>query len=178
MANLVRCPECGGIVGATQTTDEGAPCTCFEYERAMADNNPSSGTDVMPAETTTTVTKYCRICGKDLTGKKRLKDSLGYWCPECAEEDRARKEDKGTPCEQCHRKVPPDTLTSVDGKMMCSRCVREQRELRAPGSKRFRSVSHAAYKEHEKRNMLIMAGIAVILLILMVIAWQRFPGLH
>src|SRR3954471_19904404 len=113
MSQIVRCPDCGGIVGATEPSDEGAPCTCFNQQEFRSAD--PSGTDVMPAQSPQ---KICRICGKDLTGKKRLKDRLGYWCPECAEEDKKRIEEHGTKCEQCGRGVPEKSMTSVDGKML------------------------------------------------------------
>jgi hypothetical protein len=172
MPPIVRCPECGGIVGATEATDEGAPCTCFVQAHSA---DPSQGSE---AGSSSAPQKFCRVCGTDLTGKKRFKDALGYWCPECAEEDKRRKEETGTPCAQCGRNVPEDSMTSVDGKLMCTRCMREQRELRAPGSKKYRPISDRSYKESEKRNMLILAVVAVILVILMIVAWQRFPSLH
>jgi len=175
MPEIVRCPDCGGIVGASEPTDDGPPCTCFVQPSHRED--ASQGTDVMPSPGASPQ-KFCRVCGKDLTGKKRFKDTLGYWCPECAEEDKHRQEEKGTPCAKCGRKVPEQSMTSVDGKLICTRCVREERELRAPGNKKFRAISDRSYKEHEKRNMIILAVAAVVLIILMIIAWQRFPALH
>ena len=176
MAEIVRCPDCGGIVGATEATDEGPPCTCFGPP-AHSSADELHGTDVVPSPGSGSQ-KFCRVCGKDLAGKKRFKDALGYWCPECAEEDKHRQEEKGTPCAQCHRKVPEPSMTSVDGKLLCSRCVRENRQLREPGNKKFRVVSERQYKEDEKRNMIIMAVVLVVLLILMIIAWQRRPWAH
>jgi hypothetical protein len=171
MSEIVRCPECGGIVGATEATDDGPPCTCFGQPGFQADDDASS-TKMVSAPS---VQKICCMCGKDLAGHRRFKDSRGYWCPDCMKEDEKKSEATGTPCEQCGRKVPENSLTSVDGKRMCLRCVREQRELRAPGNKKFRTINDRTYKEHEKRNMVIMAVVAVILLILMFIAWQRRP---
>jgi hypothetical protein len=172
MSEIIRCPDCGGIVGATQVSDQGFPCTCFQKFEAHESEDESSGTKVMASPSKQ---KVCCMCGKDLSGKKRLKDSIGYWCPECAKEDNKKKEVHGTKCENCGRVVPEQSMTSVDGKKMCSRCVREQRQLRAPGNKKFRAISDGAYKEHEKRNMVIMAVVLVILVILMIVAWQRRP---
>jgi hypothetical protein len=174
MPEIVRCPDCGGIVGATEATDEGPPCTCFGPSVHHADDD-SGGTDVMPSQGSQ---KFCRVCGKDLSGKKRFKDKLGYWCPECAEEDKKRHEEKGTPCAQCGRKVPGPSMTSVDGKLLCSRCVRENRQLREPGNKKFRVISDKSYKETDKKTMIIMGVVLVILLILMAIAWTRRPWAH
>ena len=69
-------------------------------------------------------------------------------------------------------------MTSVDGKMLCVRCVREQRELRAPGNKKFRAVNDRQFKEHEKKKMWIMGGILLVLLVLMYYAYLHFPALH
>ena len=79
---------------------------------------------------------------------------------------------------KCGRKVPEASMTNVDGKLTCTRCMREERELRAPGNKKYRMVSDRTYKENEKRNMVIMAVVLVVLLILMLIAWQRRPWAH
>ena len=174
MSDLIRCPDCGGIVGAKEATDEGPPCTCFGQPGYKSEDE-NSGTQVMPAQS---AAKVCCMCGKDLAGKKRFKDSRGYWCPECSEDDAKSKEEKGTPCEQCGRKVPPNSMTSVDGKMLCVRCVREQRELRAPGNKKYRVVNDRAYKEDEKKKLWIMAAALVVLLILCVYAYLHFPALH
>ena len=174
MSDVIRCPDCGGIVGAKEATDQGPPCTCFSQPEYKSAADPS-GTQVMSAPS---AQKVCCMCGKDLSGHKRFKDSRGYWCPECNAEDQKQKEDKGTPCAQCGRKVPEQSMTSVDGKLMCTRCVREQRELRAPGNKKYRAVDDRTFKEYEKKKMLIMGAILFVLAILMIIAWVRFPSLH
>jgi hypothetical protein len=182
MSELVRCPDCGGIVGATEPTDEGAPCTCFtaspqsqtpslryseDSDSPHATPNDSFGTEVMnspPAE------KVCCKCGKDLTGKKRLKDSLGYWCPDCHRADEKSKEVQGVKCEQCGRIVPGQSLTSSDGKKICSRCLREDRALRAPGSKRFRPIDDKNFKETDKKSLIILASILGILALIILIS--------
>ena len=175
MPQIVRCPDCGGIVGTTETTDEGPPCSCFETPPPSQGENDSSGTQVMPSPAV--IAKVCCVCGKDLAGKKRIKDSRGYWCPDCIREDEKKNEAKGVKCEKCSRVVPAQSLTSADGKMICSRCLREARQLREPGNKKFRAISDRTYKEAEKKKIVIMVVVLIVLAILMFISWQRFPGL-
>src|SRR5262245_41388116 len=174
MSELIVCPDWAGTVAATGPSDEGPPRTCFRQPGYKHDPDDPAGTQVMAPSGKQ---KICVNCGKDLAGHRRFKDSRGYWCPACMEEDEKKGESQGTPCEKCGRKVPEKSLSSVDGVRMCVRCVREQRELRAPGNKKFRAVNVRSYKEHEKRKMLIMGIVLVVLLILMYVAWTKFPSL-
>ncbi len=36
MPDLLICPDCGGIIGATVTSDEGKPCICFGTKKSVA----------------------------------------------------------------------------------------------------------------------------------------------
>src|ERR1700722_18346956 len=70
MANEMICPDCGGVVGASETTAAGPPCTCFTNPAAT-----ETAVDVpSPKE------KICALCGKDVSGHRRVKDSRGYIC--------------------------------------------------------------------------------------------------
>jgi DNA-directed RNA polymerase subunit RPC12/RpoP len=115
--------------------------------------------------------KVCCKCGVDLTGKKRLKDSLGYWCPECHKEDQKSKEVQGVKCDQCGRIVPEKSLSNSDGKRVCSRCFREDRALRAPGSKRFRPIDQKNFQESDKKSVIILASVLGLLALIILISW-------
>lgn len=107
--------------------------------------------------------KICVKCGKDLTGKKRLRDSHGYWCVDCHKADVADRAPKGVPCAKCARIVPPDALVELDGEKVCSRCLREAKQLRKAGSKKYRKLDDSHFQEHEKTKLYIMIGVLVIL---------------
>ena len=47
------------------------------YTKGVTDTSSSSSAGVAGA------VKRCCRCGKDLTGHKRYKDRLGYWCRSC-----------------------------------------------------------------------------------------------
>src|SRR3954468_11681306 len=171
MATVIHCPDCGGVVGATETTDAGPPCRCFanEFDSPASGLGPrasglgqvtnpipdtryprpdldigedfdgatpagaatsssgevNSGTQVM--DSPVAPKKVCVRCGKDLAGHRRFKDSFGYWCKDCHRADKAEKvaaEPQGVPCELCFRSVAEESLTSFDGKRLCSRCLK------------------------------------------------------
>src|SRR2546421_7102617 len=69
-ASVIHCPDCGGVVGATQTTEAGPPCTCFGIPGALdalgngAESvSDPSGTQVLDAPKNGP--KVCCKCGKD-----------------------------------------------------------------------------------------------------------------
>lgn len=156
MSTVIHCPECGGVVGAKTTTEHGPPCICFTEESGV---NDTAADDFAPQK----AVKMCVKCGKDLTGRKRLKDSHGYWCVDCHKADVAEKAPKGVPCPECKRVVPPESLISVDGVKMCARCVRQKRELKQAGSKKYRALDATHFEKAEKNKLWIMVGILVVL---------------
>jgi DNA-directed RNA polymerase subunit RPC12/RpoP len=155
MSTVIHCPECGGVVGAKTTTEHGPPCTCF------VSDDPRNDTDV--TEAIEPAKKTCVKCGKDLTKQKRLKDSHGYWCVDCHKADVADKAPKGTPCPRCKRVVPAESFLSVDGEKMCSRCARQKRELKKAGNKKYRALDDTHFVNAEKKKLLIMVGVLIVL---------------
>ena len=105
MIGELVCPDCGGVVGATERTEAGDPCRCFADRVAsrpanLASDDPSvsgslagvsvSGVDpagdgvaydpvadapVADAPPKPAAAKLCRDCGKDLAGHRRYKDA-------------------------------------------------------------------------------------------------------
>src|SRR4051812_10898161 len=105
MAVDLICPDCGGIIGATDTDAEGrGPCTCLRDNGRVngSSNDLSSDTVSIPVPpaaqtpanplissdsataTSESAAKFCIKCGKDVTGHRRVKDSRGYMCYACA----------------------------------------------------------------------------------------------
>src|SRR5688572_32812467 len=97
MSKHLLCPDCGGIIGATEATEEGHPCECFGGGSdggglSLSDtdriDSPVSAAERAAAAA---VSKICITCGKDTSGHRRIKDSRGYQCYPFAKAER-RKE--------------------------------------------------------------------------------------
>jgi len=167
MSTVIYCPDCGGVVGARETTDAGPPCTCF------VEDKPGPGdTDIADAPVEAAV-KTCVQCGKDLTGHKRLKDSHGYWCKDCHRADVAEKAPKGVPCPVCKRVVKEESFISVDGHKMCSRCARAKRELKKAGSKKYRQIDTAHFEKENKTTLWVLLGVIILLALFMLYGMLR-----
>lgn len=165
MPTLLICPDCGGVRGATEATEAGAPCTCA---------NPSPSTTIYGAEAGS---KICCICGTDVNGKKRMKDHEGrYFCYDCGTADNQRKKQvaatPGTSCAECQKPMPKDKLTDVAGELLCDRC-RVERQLR-----RKREQARIAYAardaQDQNRQIKLAVGVAIGVLILFAAAWYFF----
>jgi hypothetical protein len=191
MTGVIHCPDCGGVVGATKTTDAGHPCTCFKHDRVGADDDngdndgnnggaPNEGTQVM--EPPREGQKVCWKCGKDLTGHRRFRDSYGYWCKDCHRADKrvqTEEEEQGNvKCAACGRLVRSDTLSAYEGELICSRCLRERREIKKAGSKRFRAVSDKAYRKTEYLRLAILLGVVALLGLIILLRWMGVIGGH
>ena len=181
---VVTCPDCGGIIGITTPTAQGFPCTCVTRsfgaaprdDEMVEDSRGETGVVDSPAAEAKPL-KLCCQCGKDLAGKKRLKDSRGYWCVDCAKKDEADRKAaaEGDRCPECARVVPPGALVSFENKMICSRCAREHREIRKPGSKKFHAIDDTQFQKEDKRKMYVALAVAGVLFIFILInVWRTF----
>lgn len=111
--------------------------------------------------------RVCCKCGKDLAGKKRYRDSVGYWCEACHYAGNLEKKTNHVPCDQCGRYVEPDKLTPYENIRICSRCLRERqsqsRKIRRPvvlGSE------HRAQERRRLVNLVLLAGLLALIIIL------------
>ena len=175
------CPECGGIIGGTGVDAEGrGPCTCFKNEphsmrSGMESSDDPSDTVSLPSpaaqghDNSDKRAKLCIVCGKDVTGHRRIKDSRGYLCYACAK-DEVRQEREGTiPCAECGRRVKPGGIIVHNGLKICRKCNEDHKETR---KKAVKKVATHHFEKHEKRQIII---IAIILLILgLIVLWQQF----
>jgi hypothetical protein len=73
--------------------------------------------------------KLCRVCGKDLAGHRRLKDSLGYICRECAKKEEEPEDPTRRPCPECGKKIKPAGFVPYNGKLICRKCFADHMEL-------------------------------------------------
>jgi len=155
MATDVVCPDCGGLVGA-EAGDLRRKCTCNLSDTDHV-GEPMGLTQQPVAR------KICCVCGKDVTGQKRAKDSRGYWCYDCHRAERAREkqiEASKVPCHDCGRLVLPAGLTSYEGDMICAPC----RQERIDKTKFRPSVTSKYHAAHERRQLLLIVLFAALLI--------------
>lgn len=162
MAGELLCPDCGGVVGATETSDAGPPCSCFT-------STTSSDTAVdMPSPAGERQPKICVVCGKDVTGHRRLKDSRGYVCYSCAKEEQKKERGGRVRCRACGRLVPEEALNDYEGIKLCNKCHAERLRVQKQEIKRIGITG--AHERHEKRRLYSMLAVAVLLILIIVLS--------
>ena len=115
--------------------------------------------------------KVCCNCGKDLTGHRRFKDSVGYWCKDCHRTDKARHKAMETKCPDCGRLIPINALQQYQDRRICFNCykeamVRDRREY-------SKQVSQREHTKHEKTRLLILAAVALVLIVIILVGKFR-----
>src|SRR5687768_9421373 len=81
--DAVVCPDCGGVIGGDDGGGRRA-CTCV---LAGASKHDTVRIEVpLPADVNEK-RKVCLVCGKDVAGHRRVKDSRGYMCYQCARDE-------------------------------------------------------------------------------------------
>ncbi len=161
MATKLLCPDCGGIIGEASPGE--AACTCFP-DTAEQSENAKSDTAALDSFLTKPVKrgeqlKRCIVCGKNLNGHRRVKDSRGYTCYSCAKDERAGEREGRIACKECRRLMKPGGLVAHEGKMICRKCWSEHQEK----AQFKRKVSERNYKEHEWRSVIVLAVILAVL---------------
>lgn len=163
METDITCPDCGKIIAPPGQVPESNRCQCAA--------SPSAATPEPEELEAPKATKTCYVCGRNLHGVKRVKDSRGrYWCKECADADeRAKKRQEELRCPDCGRVFPEHKLVYFQTDRVCSTCFRDrERKLERKVAK------HGAIrvqKQHEYRSLIWMAAIAGAVLIAAV-AWN------
>lgn len=185
MESELTCPDCGGIVGATQVTDQGKPCTCFSGQSparksSSSEMSGSSGSSLSSdpiissgdASNDTSVinrpAKICCNCGADLAGRKRYRDSRGYWCSDCQKADDRKNQPQGVKCPGCDRIVPEAALADYEGIPICARCRHERSEAKKEERRRS-PVSSETFERYEHKKFFILAGVAAVLLLIILL---------
>ncbi len=199
MTDQLICPDCGGIIGATETTDAGRPCICFGAtdkkasavghaergktaaagkfvdppepasdwmaEIARNEDDPSSDTvKDAPAEKM----KVCCSCGIDVNGKKRTRDSRGYWCYECHLKDKAANKVEGVRCADCGLKKKPSALFDYEGLKICQSCRQDRMDL-SKNKRKFSGVDDSSYKNADRTRMMVMLFIVGVLIVIIIL---------
>jgi hypothetical protein len=171
MIGELLCPDCGGVVGATETTEAGPPCRCFVKDPADLEKSGDTVSDAPAVEVP--VAKLCRICGKDVTGHKRVRDHLGYYCYECAKEQELKEHQGRVRCQVCGHLVKPESLTPYEGTKMCPKCHNERIEARQQQIKRMGFKGARTREEiRQLKNLLMIIGVLVVIMLFS--AWRVF----
>jgi hypothetical protein len=159
MIGELLCPDCGGVVGATETTEAGPPCKCF-----VGESSTKSDTAVeAPPPVEAPVQKICRICGKDVSGEKRVRDHLGYYCYNCAKELEKQEHGGRIRCKVCGKLTKEENLQDYEGTKMCHRCRAERVELQKQQIKRM-GFKGARTREELRRIYIMLAALVVLLM--------------
>lgn len=165
MVRDLICPDCGGRIGGTGS-DGHAPCRCFHPEPERRGTEADEA-DATPAEPT----KLCHVCGKNLKGHRRLRDSRGYMCLACARAEqlaREAQEADRVPCAECGRKLKPEGLIEFGGLRICKLCHEHHREMARTKRAPIHSTHH---DEHERQRVKWLAGVLGVLLLIALLRW-------
>jgi predicted RNA-binding Zn-ribbon protein involved in translation (DUF1610 family) len=183
MSQDTYCPRCGGLIFSTGLdAEQMLPCTCTKTgdpslvqparpSGSMAPSSRESGSGVA-TQPVVGGPKVCIKCGTDLAGKRRAKDREGnYWCYDCGKKDEVRRhrESLGGPvatCSRCSKEVAVINMLSIDGKFVCPRCVRDEREAKNKVEARVSRINSALKAQEWKRLVPLLAIGGVLLLII------------
>ena len=114
--------------------------------------------------------KVCRNCGRDLRGHRRYKDDRGYLCATCEKEDRLRR----IACAECGKPTLPENLRPWGPISICARCLVDHEN--DPKSRVRRQISNKGFEMAERQNLLVVAGIALVLGLIVALAWLGVIG--
>jgi hypothetical protein len=170
-SEVVICPECEGVIGSEPGPGQWA-CRCFANANlapkpAQHANNESTHPGAVHTEAAAPVEKICRVCKKNLSGHRRLKDDRGYICLACDEAEKNQPADGLEPCAECGRRLRPVGLVEFNGMRICKKCLHDHKELN-----KFKPMpanlakNYTSYEKSTIRNLLIFAGVLLLIFLL------------
>ena len=192
MIGELVCPDCGGVVGAVEATEAGPPCRCFADASSSANSASMTGTltgaavsrldppgdgaaaDAVVPAPATVVIKVCRTCGTDLNGHRRYRDSLGYLCTACHDEEQKQEHYGRVRCGVCGHLVKEEKLADYEGTLMCPNCHGERTDLRRQEIKRIGFKGARVRDELRQVYILLAVGGALLLVIVVGVLINHF----
>ncbi len=117
--------------------------------------------------------KLCRVCGKDLAGHRRVKDSLGYICVACVKAEKKHETAGTVPCAECKRRLKPSGLVPWRNTMICRSCLKDHEEINRFKTPPPSLANHDAYQRY---RLLILLGVLVVLAVIMVLSQMGIIG--
>jgi DNA-directed RNA polymerase subunit RPC12/RpoP len=168
-AAKLTCPDCGGVLGVPEAGE--TRCICYSPEPDLR----SSNSDTQRIELSGSKSKICIMCGKDVSGHRRFKDSRGYMCLPCGKAEEQAKKVGTIECPECHRRLKPGGFLAYKGKRICRTCYDNHKTLDP-----VKIITSKAYERHERRNLLILAAVFLVLLLVVLYSWftRGFTFLH
>jgi hypothetical protein len=143
----IICPDCGGVIGGTGADGRRA-CSCTP----SASKSDTVRIELpLPDINDTRQRKICIVCGKNVEGHRRVKDSRGYMCYACAKAEMKAEKEGTVRCAECGRRVKPAGLVDYDGIKICKKCHNDHKELK---KKAVRKVATRHYELHEKKTLI------------------------
>lgn len=132
---------------------------------ALADDaaSPNVRSDSSADSTITSVSsaKLCCMCGVDLHGKKRYKDSdARYWCADCNDADVKRREP--TSCPDCNKEMTFGDLIEFKGTPVCQACWEKRRQSAKREEARLRAAQEVLELERQSRRKWILVAATVV----------------
>jgi DNA-directed RNA polymerase subunit RPC12/RpoP len=144
------------VIGGVSDDPQGrGPCTCVKYEPTTNQSDTVS-MPAPPQESTGAAAgpaKVCMACGKNLAGHRRVKDSRGYLCYDCAKSEIQTERDGTVTCAECGKRLKPDGLVPYEGIKICKKCFNDHKERQ----KFEKKVATSGYQEQEKKSLIILS---------------------
>jgi hypothetical protein len=119
--------------------------------------------------------KICCQCGKDLNGKKRLRDSRGYWCYACHKLDLEANKPRGEKCADCGRVVAATALGDFEGRKICGSCRNNRKEM-AVAQRRRNGIDTKAFEQLDKKRLIWMLAVVAVLLTIIILRHFNIIG--
>jgi hypothetical protein len=110
-----------------------------------------------------------------LTGKKRLRDSRGYWCYACHKLDKEANKPKGERCDDCGRIVAEAALSEFEGRRICGACRAERKDL-ARERRRFSPVKTDAHDKLAKQRVYWLFAVLAVLAVIVILRQLKIIG--
>jgi DNA-directed RNA polymerase subunit RPC12/RpoP len=179
-AAKVICPDCGGVVGAPGPGEVACDCRAEPGVDALAESPDSNetksdtvsiATPSMPDAAAVEAIKPCAVCGRELAGHRRYKDSRGYVCPQCMKQEEGDKVAGKVSCPRCKRKVREAGIVTFNGRKMCRSC---QLSLQESKKVLVHKVASKNYDSQEKRTVFILLGVVGVLVIFMILSLFKY----
>lgn len=113
--------------------------------------------------------KNCCICGVDVHGRMRYKDSGGrYWCPACNEKDQMSRQP--ATCPDCNAAMTRADLVEFKGTAVCPPCWEKRRAAARREEARIRAIEEEVREQEERKKRLKMIAMGFVVLIVIWLA--------